>query len=296
MLTLANWATLNTPGLRKIYSDQFNQQPSNLPFLFSMNSSNRTTETDLEDPGIDNFAVLSGEVSYDTTVQGYQTLYTHEEYARGLKVERKLVDDDLYGIISKKPRRLAIAATRTREQSGANILNDAFNSSVVGGDAVSLCNASHPSLQNSSVQSNTGTSTLTAVNVEATRRLMVAFRDSNDNIIGINPDTLIVPVQLEEAAWEIINSKGKGDTAQNNANFHHGKYNLIVWPNYLSSSTRWFFADSMLMKEFLNWFDRIKPEFTKDSEFETYMVKYAGYMRYSLGWSDWRWIFGHNPA
>ena len=295
-MILENWARLAVPGLRKIFSDAFQQQQSNLPFLFSMNVSEKSQELDLEDPGISDFAVMSGQIPYDTAVQGYVTTYTHEEYARGIKVERKLVDDDLYGIIERKPRRLAIAAARTRETSGANIFNDAFNASVVGGDAVSLCSASHPSLQNTSTQSNTGTATLSDVNVEATRRSMIAFRDSKENIIGINPDTLVVPVQLEQAAWEIINSKGKVDTAQNNANFHHGKYNLVVWPNYLSSATRWFMVDSMMMKEFLNWFDRIKPEFFRDSEFETQMQKFAGYMRYSVGWSDWRWVFGQNPS
>jgi hypothetical protein len=48
------------------------------------------------------------------------------------------------------------------------------------------------------------------------------------------------------------------------------------------------------MKEFLLWFDRIKPEFYKDSEFDTLVAKFAGYMRYSYGWSDWRWIYAEN--
>jgi hypothetical protein len=105
---------------------------------------------------------------------------------------------------------------------------------------------------------------------------------------------LIVPVDLESYAYEIINSRGKVDTAQNNVNFHVGRYKLVVWPNYLTSSTRWFMVDSRIMKMYLNWFDRITPQFYKDTDFDTLLAKFAGYMRYSYGWSDWRFVYGEN--
>ena len=294
-LITENFGRLLEPGLRKIYDTVFNQQPSMREMLYGVHDSQKNQEFDLEDSPIDDFATFSGEIPYDDSVQGYRTTYTHEEYARGIKVERKLVDDDLYNIINRKPERLAISAARRRETDAANVFNNSFNSSVTGGDSLSLCSSAHTSLNSTTTQSNTGTSSLSAVNVEAARRLMVAFRDSIDGVISVQPDTLIVPLQLEEVAWEIINSRGKVDTAQNNANFHNGKYKLVVWNNYLGSSTRWWMADFTLMKQFLNWFDRIKPEFFRDKEFETLMAKFAGYMRYSFGWSDWRWVFGNNP-
>ena len=40
-------------------------------------------------------------IEYDDHEQGYRTSYTHEEYVRGFKVERKLVDDDQYNVINK---------------------------------------------------------------------------------------------------------------------------------------------------------------------------------------------------
>ena len=143
-------------------------------------------------------------------------------------------------------------------------------------------------------QSNISTDAFSPTAVETARQTMIQFKSNRDNIITITPDLLIVPVQLEEKAWEVINSKGKVDTAQNNANFHQGRYKLVVWNNYLTSSTKWWFADSELMKMFLLWFDREPVQFFKDRDFDSLQAKFAAYAYYSFGWSDWRWVQGSN--
>lgn len=296
MLVEENWPDLLVPGLRKVFDNSYRERASNIGILFNVQSSQKAVEHDLTTGAILDFAPMNGIVPYDDMGEGYRTDYTHQELARGIKVERKLVDDDLYNIINKRPRMLGLAARRRRETDGASMFNNAFNSGITGGDGVALCSSAHPSNNGGATQGNVGTLDLTDVNLEATRRLMVNFHDDRDGIIEVIPDFLLVPLQLEQVAFEIINSRGKVDTALNNANFHFGKYKLLVWPNYLSSSLNWFLMDSVMMKEYHLWFDRIKPEFQKDREFDTYNAKYAGYMRYSFGWSDWRSIFGNNPA
>ncbi len=289
-----NWANLLEPGLRKVFDDQYRERPSNLPVIFNMQSSKKAVEHDLTTGSLADFIPMQGTVPYDDVGEGFKTDYTHQELARGIKVERKLVDDDLYNIINKRPRMLALSARRRREKDGASILNNSFSSGVVGGDGVALCSSAHPSNNGGATQSNLGTLSLSAVNVEATRRLMIGFKDDRDGIIEVIPDMIIAPLQLEETLFEILNSKGKVDTAQNNANFHFGKYKALVWPNYLTSSTKWWMVDSQMMKEAFNWFDRVPVEFQKDREFDTYNAKYSGYMRYSFGWSEWRHIMGNN--
>lgn len=295
MLVSENWADLLEPGLRKIFDDAYRERASNIPVLFNVQSSKKAVEHDLTTGDILDFVPMNGMVPYDDMGQGYKTDYTHVELARGIKIERKLVDDDLYGIINKRPRMLGLAGRRRREKDGASMFNNAFNSGFTGGDAVSLCSSAHTSNNGGASQSNTGSLALTAVNLEATRRSMIGFQSDRDNIIEVLPDMILAPLALEETVFEILNSKGKVDTAQNNANFHYGKYKALIWPNYLTSSTRWFLLDSQMMKEFFNWFDRIPVEFQKDREFDSYNAKYSGYMRYSFGWSDWRAIFGNNP-
>jgi hypothetical protein len=295
MLISENFGNLLEPGLRHVFADTFNRQESNLELLFNMQTSEKAVEHDLEMGDIQDFEPFTGSIPYDDIKEGYKTNYEHQEFARGLKIERKLVQDDQYSTINKRPAALALGAFRRREADGASVFNNSFNSSVTGGDSLSLCNSAHTSNVGGATQSNTGTSALSPTAVETTRRAMVKFKSNRDNPISVVPDMLIVPVDLEQTAYEIINSKGKVDTAQNNANFHFGKYKLVVWPNYLTSTTRWWMVDSQLMKMFLLWFDREDVQFFRDSDFETLVAKFAGYMRYSFGWSDWRWVFGNNP-
>ena len=191
------------------------------------------------------------------------------------------------------------------EKLGASIFNDAFTgtgSITIEGttvlsntEALSLCNDAHTSTATATLQDNSGTTALSATAVEATRILMAGFKDDKDNLISVQPDLILCPRNLEETAWEIISSKGKVDSAENNSNFHYGKYKLAVW-DYLSDSNNWFMIDSAMMKQFLNWFDRIPLEFFQDKSFDTLIAKYAVYTRVSLGYSGWQWLYGQKVA
>lgn len=290
-----NFPDLLEPGLRKVFSEVFNKQESMLPVLFNMQTSDKAVEHDLEMGDTANLEPFEGAIPYDDSGEGYKKNYTHLEFAGGMKVERRLVINDQYNIINRKPQQLALAAFRRREADGAAIFNGAF-SGTDGADSLPLCSSAHTSNVGGADQSNTGTDAFTAVTVESNRQTMIAFKSNRDNVIPIKPDMLLVPAGLEEKAYEIINSKGKVDTAQNNANFHLGKYKLAVWPNYLTDSNNWFLIDSQLMKMFLNWFDREPVQFFKDRDFDSLQAKFAAYMYYSQGWSDWRWVIGNNAA
>ena len=97
----------------------------------------------------------------------------------------------------------------------------------------------------------------------------------------------------EELAWEVINSKGKVETANNNRNFHYGRYNLAVWDR-LTDSANWFMYDSKLCKIFMLWLDRVKGDFNYDRDFETLVAKWSVYERYECNHAAWQFIYGHN--
>jgi hypothetical protein len=55
-------------------------------------------------------------------------------------------------------------------------------------------------------------------------------------------------------------------------------------------------VDAKLMKKFLVWIDRVKPEPNNTIDFESFVVKHSIYFRIGAGWLDWRWIMGHNVS
>jgi phage major head subunit gpT-like protein len=264
--------------------------------LFGIEKSNKAVEYDLGIGGTGDLVEFDGTISYDDFKQQYRTSYSHKEWVKGMKIERKLVDDDLYSIINKRPAQLALVAKRTAEKHASSLFNNAFSTSVfTGGDGLSLCSTAHTYVGTDTTVSNSGTTALSATAVEATRLLMRAYTDETDNLLVARGDTLLVPPNLEETAWEIVNASGKMDTADNNPNFNKGKYRIIVW-DYLGDSNNWFMIDSKMAKMYCKWFNRIPTEFNKDKDFDTYISKWSVYARYSYGFSSWPWIYGHNVA
>ncbi len=296
------FGSLLEPGLRKIFYENYNQIPSMLPELFSMTTTTNPYETDQSIGTMGEFPKFEGTINYDRPYEGYQVVYEFPEFADGFRIERKLWKDDRYNIINKRPAGLGISAARRREADGAARFNNAFTAGDwAGGDSKALCADDHTTKapDGPAARSNTGTLALNHANLQTTKNLMRQTLDDRGGKISVVPDTLLVPIALEEMGWELIESEKKINTADNNPNIHYGKYKLIVW-DYLNGDTEanspWFLIDSNYAKMFLTWFDREPLEFGMEEDFDTFAAKFRAYMRYADGFSDWIWIYGQDPS
>jgi len=291
-----NFGDLLDPRFRKIYTTEYeeNIKENMVPMLYGMETSNKESERVSGIGSMSDLTTFNGSIDYDVPSQLYDKVFAFPEKALGFKVERKLADDDLFGIMDRRPWQMAISVARTREKHGASIFNNAFTGTD-GPDSLSLCNDSHPySPDDATTQDNKGSSALTAVSIEATRRIgLTSIMSDRGEPLEINYDLILCAPAKEEKGWEVINSKGKVDTADNNRNFHFGRYKLAVWSK-LSNTNNWFMIDSKLAKMFLLWWDRIKPEFEYDRDFDTKVAKWSIYCRYQAGWAAWQPIYGHS--
>lgn len=297
-MIVENFGDLLDARFRKIYDKEFeeNINESMVPMLFGMENSDRNYEIVSGLGGMQDVPTFDGTIQYDRITQLYDKTFTFPERAMGFKVSRQLYDDDLFGKMDNKPWQLAVSVARTREKSGAGIFNGAFTGTD-GPDSLSLCNAAHPySPDDATTQSNAGSTALSATAIEATRRIghTSIFNDRGE-LANVRYDTIICAVNNEETAWEVINSTGKVETADNNRNFHQGRYDLAVWDR-LTDTNNWFMIDSKLAKKFLLWWDRVKPEFNQDRDFDTFVAKWSVYMRYNVGWAAWQFVYGHNVS
>lgn len=282
--------------LSEVFLDQQRSFESMLPSLFRMVEATQGTEYDLETGDIGAVSEFTGEIAYDDFAEGYKKSITETEYALGLKIQRRLLRNDLYEVVRNSVGLMSDSFNQKKELIGASIFNNAFNTVHTVGDGLALCTASHTSKVGGAVQGNAGSSGLSAANVEATRILMVKFKTNRDNIRTAKPSLLLVPTDLHEKAWEIVNSYGKMDTAMNNRNFHFGKWNLAVWDNFLTDTTNWFMIDERLMKMVLKYRIWEAVQFFRSGEFDTLVQKYAGYMSVAVSTVEWRWVYGHNAA
>jgi len=265
-----------------------------VPDLFNIEKSDAAFEKTSAVGQVPDFVEFTGKIAEVSPTQAYDKTYTFTEYAAKIEIQRKLAADDQYRVMSKMPKGLATSANRSREKLGAQVFELGFTFEPLDGDGAELFASDHGSNVNGvAAQSNEGTLALSATNVETTRVNMHNFRNDIGEKISVMPDTIIVPRALEQTGWEIINTKGKVDTANNNANFHQGKYKLVVWDR-LTDSTNWFFTDYSMQKEYLLWWNRESNQFFQDKDSNTMVAIYLGYYRVGTGWDDWRFIYGHN--
>lgn len=294
--TSANFGALLYPGLRKIYDDTFKRLPDYLREIYAVHPSTQVEEKENSVGELGLMEEWTGQVKYDTVRLGWEIRYIHKKYSNGFIVERELYDDDQYNVIRKRPQALARSVFNTRQIHAASLFNNAFSSSYPIYDGQPLISDSHPDYPGASTtQSNKLTLALTADNLEQARIAMMGFKDDRGNLIGVNPDTLIVPPALRQAALEIVQSEGKPDTTDNNVNIHKGQYKVIVWP-FLIDSTAWFLVDKQLASMFLQWFDRREPKLEQENDFDTEVAKFKVVGRWSFGVSNWRFIIGSKPA
>lgn len=285
----------------RIVDERYNELPDMIDTFFrQVGPGDSPQKQDYRTSSVGEFGDIpefTGSVSYDEVYEGYDGTITPREYAAGFQVERRLWDDELYGIMDGKARGLATAYQRTRQKHAAQLFNNAFSVDSTWNsftEAVALCSNSHTTRSGASTASgfdNLITGALSAVSLAAARIQMVNFRNDRASRISVVPDMIVIPPDLYQTAFEIVESLGLPDSANNNKNVHQGRYRVVEW-NYLTDVNNWFLIDSTMMKDALIWYERLPYQFAMVEDFETLVGKWRLYGRYGHGHNDWRWILG----
>jgi len=308
MLMSARYGRLLEPGLRKIFFDSYREKPQKYNLIFNVQDSDKAVETDFRMGGFGLFdrKESAGSIQYDDPTRGQPLQYIHEEYAKGFTIERKLVRDQMYNQIRKMPKKLGVAARATVETVSARIINTAFTQN--GFDGQPLISHSHLALNDKTTIDNrlaasygagANDGALSDRNLKAALIQAADQRNDAGIMIECNPTILLVPPALRFKAQTIIQSGnlselGTGSGITNDKNVIQNEFKVVVW-DYISaknggSDTHWFVIDPTVAE--LNFFWRDKLEFANTNDFDTMQAKYRAYMRFSVGYSDFRGIVG----
>lgn len=229
-------------------------------------------------------------IQYDTIDEEYERLYVHKEYTKGLKVERKWIDDEQYGVGDKIAKSIGRGGKILVEQTAADVLNNGFTTN--GYDGVPLFSESHP-IKRPASAGQVGDNLLTSAELKESNLklalLLLQHQVAPEGFeIECEATDLIVPTDLQFVAAVLLSSTNIPGSDHNDSNVLKSIVQLITY-KWLTSATSWFVRDKELNE--LNFFWRVKPEFAKDKEFDTMALKYRGYMRFSVGYSNWRgWV------
>lgn len=294
----SDFGKLLYPGLRKIFFETYAEVPEQFSKVYNVQTSKKATETDYGLGAFGDWTKRESEldtVAYDTMSAGLERIYKHEAFTKGFMIGRELYDDEQYNQINKMPKALARSGRAFVEKKAAETFVNAFdgtNHKIY--DNKALLATDHPLVDSAGTGCNLVTGKLTPENLKIAMQCMRETVDEAGNLIASSAKKLIVPPALEYEAREILNSTQLAGTELNNTNSLRGALDLIVY-DYIGeaaggSDTAWFIIDPSIVQ--LNFFWRIKPEFKSEDDFDTFVSKYRGYMRFSYGVSDWRGIVG----
>ena len=286
------------PRFMRIWDERFTDVPDSIGDLYNVIEGKLSTERFSNVGTTGDMPLFGGTVTYDDVYQGYDTTITPLEYAQGIQVERKLIDDEQFSIIDRKPKALAASLYRRRQTDCFRPFNQAFsvdNFFYNNSEGVAMCSNSHTTTSGASTASgydNLVTTSLSAVSLFSAYTQMRQFRGDRAEIIEVMPNELMIPVDLAEIAYEITKSQGKVDTANNNANYMNGKF-TVKESLYLTDANNWFLMDSKMRKDFgLVWINRVKGEFGFVEDFETLVGKWRAYARHANAHLEWRFVIG----
>jgi len=224
----------------------------------------------------------------------YTARYTHETIALAFSLTEEAIEDNLYDRLSSRyTKALARSMATTKQIKGANILNNAFTTSL-GGDGVALCSTAHPTLGGANLANELATSAdLSEASLEQALIDIAAFTDERGLKIAVQGTRLIIPKELQFTADRILKSTLRVGTADNDIN---AIKNMGMIPqgysvnHYLTDVDAFFIMTDA--PDGMKMFDRVSMSTGFEGDFETGNVRYKARERYSFGFSDPRGIFG----
>ena len=289
------------PGLHALFGLEYDRYDAEYEEIFETETSERAFEEEVMLTGFGEAPVKfegSG-VTYDTAQETFTARYSHETIALAYSLTEEAIEDNLYDTLSSRyTRALARSMMTTKNIKGANILNNAFSSSFVGGDGKELCATDHPTVGNETQRNELSVaSDLNETSLEQSLIDIAAFEDERGLKINAQARKLIIPTALQFVADRLLETPGRVGTADNDIN---ALRNMGMVPegytvnHYLTDTDAFFLTTDV--PNGLKHFVRSPVATSMEGDFETGNVRYKARERYSFGFSDWRGIFGSPGA
>jgi len=296
-MDVASFQTLLDRRYRAIYDERYASTVDQLPMWFTMETSDSFEERRGSVGELPIWTAFGGNLTYTQLYEQYNAVATHIEFTQALRWTRRLMDDDQTGIMrGDRYRKMVDASIVTRQVHGArlwNFMNSNDTFFYSRSEGVPIASTSHttrtPGVSTATGFSNLTTAELAPTAFRAERQRMRRFSNDQGYIANVIPDTLIVPIELEQRGMEILYSPGDPDQARRTMNPEQNSAAIEV-PLYMTSATNWGLVDKKMMKENCLWFDHTKPDFKSVIDFETFQLKVSGYGRWSFLVFGWRWV------
>lgn len=263
-----------------------------------------------------------GNYVYGSIRQGYTLNLSQTRIGLMDAITWEMRKFDKYREIDKKMRKLGEATAKRIEldlthlfvfgMSAASYTNmDGETVSTLSADGQNIFDTDHTLKSGTTTLSNLITTSFGRAGLEEAENKFNTYTDDNDNLILVEPDTIITGrnVTIQNAVKEFLKSTLIPDEANNATNVYSGKYRHLVLPfaNTNASGAPVTTYDNYWMLADLKHKDAIceiseNPTFKAPSaggngeDFETDDWKFKSSACYDYGVLDFKWIVGSTGA
>jgi hypothetical protein len=289
------------PGLNALFGMEYERYPEEHKAIFETETSERSFEEETKLSGFGS-APVKGEgaaIAYDNAQEAWTARYNHETIALGFSITEEAIEDNLYDSLSARyTKALARSMANTKQVKAANILNNGFSASFLGGDGKALFATDHP-LVSGGTNSNEPTTPadLNETSLEASIIQIAAWTDERGLLIAAKPRRLVVPPALMFVATRLLETELRTATADNDTNAIRSLGAIpegYTVNHYLTDTDAWFLKTDV--PNGLKHFVRSAMATSMDGDFDTGNVRYKARERYSFGFSDPLGMFGSPGA
>lgn len=288
------------PGVFTTWGQVYNGYEKEYPDLYDQKTSDQAWEEAVQITGYGLAPIKpEGQAGYfDSEVQGMVTRFTHIAYSLGYIVTHEELKDNRYSEVA--PRRAeanAFSMNQTMENVCAFLYNNAFNTTFfTTGDGVALCSASHVrTIGGTYSNALTPAADLTEQSLEDISIQIMGAQGDRGLLISLMGESLHVPKEEWFNANRILKSVLQSGTANNDPNVLRatGAFPKGIKVNhYFTAQHAWFVRTNC--PNGMTMFMREAPSLDQDNDFDTKNAKALAYMRFSVGCTDPRGIFGSN--
>lgn len=284
--------------LRKVYELEYKDPEIEIGKIFNVENMDGAEAKDITTYGVGALENVGegGAVPYDDPGMGYSTIYAYQVFKKGIQITKQMAQDNKYRQMKDLMKWLAQRASYDPVNYAYGLFRNAFTANPTGyanynAGTLALASASQ-TYENgdAGTQSNYTTAVLNYDNFEAAKVALMAQKSGHGTLLEYpGTFTLLVPPALSREAIEITESELDPDTAENAINVFKGAAKVVVCP-YISAAaggtdTQW---HVLAPGHKINWFWRNKPEFDRETDFDTGVSKYKVEVEYVAGFSDWR--------
>jgi hypothetical protein len=227
--------------------------------------------------------------------QKYNATFTHTTYGLYTRITQEAQEDDLSGRLKNIPKLQAVSGTQTIETLAASLLD--LSQTTTGPDGKVLCATDHPLVLTGGAEGNRP-ATNADISVSVLEAALSDYRsivDDAGNPMGLMPKYLTGAGSQEFVFAQFLKNPDQYGTGNRNMNAIKSERDLQYYINdYITDTDSWYLHLSPTDPRYqLLFFWRVpmSSQMMKTADGTGDSI-FSSRFRCSMGWVDWRGIYG----